>query len=180
MQALLVIDVQRGLVDQGDFKKELTVIERIIHDFQIDERPVFFIKHLDHEKESPLFKGSTGSELHPYLSKYADRIIQKNTPSSFYQTELAEELQEQQIDHVFITGFNTEFCCLFTSIAAFDRGYKVTYLEDAATTVNTSDQYDMPGLHIKTFIETVLHWSGSLEVLNDEEYREIYGKEDVL
>ncbi|SIG30011.1 Uncharacterised protein [Mycobacteroides abscessus subsp. abscessus] len=34
----------------------------------------------------------------------------------------------------------------------------------------------MPGLDIKDFIGTVLHWSDVIEVLDFEEYEEIYLK----
>ena len=64
MQALLVIDVQNGIVSFGDFQEELSLIEKVIQDFQSDGRPVIFMKHLDDEEESPLYKGSAGDELH--------------------------------------------------------------------------------------------------------------------
>ena len=63
---------------------------------------------------------------------------------------------------------------MFTAIAAFDRGYKVTYIEDATGTVNTAQTYDMPGLDIKDFVGTVLHWSDVIEVLYYDEYVERY------
>ncbi|WP_416731861.1 isochorismatase family protein [Fictibacillus sp. JL2B1089] len=64
---------------------------------------------------------------------------------------------------MFITGFNTEFCCFFTSIAGYDRGYKVTFIESAVTTVHNEDHYRMPGLDIRKFVRTVLHWSHKIE-----------------
>ena len=78
------------------------------------------------------------------------------------------------MDHVFITGFNTEFCCQFTAIAAFYRGYQVTFIKNATGTVNDEDVYEMPGLDIRDFVGTVLHWSNVIEVLDLEEYEEEY------
>ena len=101
-------------------------------------------------------------------------MIEKHTPSSFYQTNLAEHLEELAVDHLFITGFNTEFCCMFTAIAAYDRGYKVTFIEDATGTVNTDETYEMKGLDIRDFVGTVLHWSETIEVLDYEEYEKEY------
>lgn len=63
---------------------------------------------------------------------------------------------------------------MFTAIAAYDRGYKVTFVEDATGTVNNKDVYEMEGLDIKDFVGSVLNWSGAVEVLYLEEYKEIY------
>ena len=174
MQALLVIDVQNGIVNFGDFQEELSLMENVIQDFKSDERPVIFVRHFDDEEESPLYKGSAGSELHSSIKEYADLVIEKQTPSSFYNTNLATVLEELGVKHLFITGFNTEFCCMFTAIAAYDRGYEVTFIENATGTVNTDETYEMKGLDIRDFVGTVLHWSDVIEVLDYEEYVEEY------
>ena len=57
----------------------------------------------------------------------------------------------------------------FTAIAAYDRGFQTVFVEDATNTVNTADNYDMPGLDIRDFVATVLHWSNVIEVLDFEE-----------
>lgn len=180
MKALLVIDVQNGIVNLGDFEEELSLMENIIKDFKEANMPVIFMKHLDDEEESGLYKNSIGSELHNSLKDYAEYVIEKQTPSSFYNTELQGTLEKLGVDHVFITGFNTEFCCLFTAIAAFDRGYTVTFIENATGTVNTDETYEMPGLDIKDFVGTVLHWSNAIEVLDYEEYIEEYKPKNII
>ena len=155
MEALLVIDVQNGIVEFGDFKDELALITNMIEDFKGKGKPVIFIRHFDDVEESPLYKGSAGSELHPSIKEFAEIVVEKKTPSSFFKTELASLLEEFGVEHVFITGFNTEFCCMFTAISAYDRGYKVTFIEDATGTVNTDETYEMPGLDIRDFVGTV-------------------------
>lgn len=180
MKALLVIDVQNGIVNLGDFEEELSLMENIIKDFKEANMPVIFMKHLDDEEESGLYKNSIGSELHNSLKDYAEYVIEKQTPSSFYNTELQGTLEKLGVDHVFITGFNTEFCCLFTAIAAFDRGYTVTFIENATGTVNTDETYEMPYLDIKDFVGTVLHWSNAIEVLAYEEYVEEYKPKNII
>lgn len=174
MRALLVIDVQNVIVDFKDFQEELNKIERIIQDFKEKGEPVIFIRNVDDEETSHFYKGSPSSELHPSLKDYADVVVKKKTPSAFFQTDLAEKLEQLNVDHVFITGFNTEFCCQFTAIAAYDRGYEVTFIEDATGTVNDGTTYEMDGLDIKDFVGTVLHWSHVIEVLDVEEYVEEY------
>jgi len=174
LKALLVIDVQHGIVDYKDFSQEIQKIKEVILDFKNQKLPVIFMKHFDSNEESPLHSSHPGSEIYEPLKHYADYVLVKRTQSSFFQTELEQTLKELSVDHLFIVGFETEFCCLFTAIAAFDRGYKVTFIEDATGTINTDQDYEIPGLDIRDFVGTVLHWSGNIEVLDFEEYVEIY------
>lgn len=180
MKALLVIDVQNGIVNFGDFKEELSLMENIIKNFKESDNPVIFMRHLDDAEESPLHKHSVGSKLHSSLKDYADYVIEKQTPSSFFNTELSNTLEKLGANHLFIIGFNTEYCCMFTAISAFDRGYKVTFIENATGTVNTDKTYEMQGLDIKDFVATVLHWSNAIEVLDYEAYVEEYKTENAI
>ncbi|MDX8046597.1 isochorismatase family protein [Gracilibacillus sp. S3-1-1] len=173
MQALLVIDVQNGIVNNGDFTDELTKMEHLIKDFKKSNNPVIFMQHVDEVEGSPLQKNTDGVALHPSLRNYADHVMEKQTPSSFFQTKLEAILTKMEVEHLFIIGFNTEFCCMFTAIAAFDRGYKVTLIEDATGTVNTDTTYEMKGLDIRDFVGTVLHWSDVIEVQDFDEYQHL-------
>lgn len=174
MKALLVVDVQNVIVEFKDFQQELSKIERVIQDFKTGSAPVIFIRNIDDVETSPFYKETPSSELHHSLKNYADIVIEKKTPSAFFQTELSNQLEQLGVDHLFITGFNTEFCCQFTAIAAYDRGYKVTFIEDATGTVNDEAVYEMKGLDVRDFVGTVLHWSNVIEVLDVEEYSEKY------
>lgn len=174
MKALLVIDAQNTIVEFKDFQREINTIESIIQDFKDKELPVIFIRNFDDEETSPFNRQSTSSELHHSLKEYADIVIEKKTPSAFFQTELSAKLEELGVEHLFITGFNTEFCCQFTAIAAYDRGYQVTFIEDATGTVNDEATYEMKELDVRDFVGTVLHWSNVIEVMDLEEYLEEY------
>ena len=174
MKALLVIDVQNVIVEFKDFQPELNNIESIIKDFKERKEPVIFIRNVEDEETSPFYKESLNSELHDSLKHYADIVIEKKTPSAFFQTDLSETLEKLGVNHLFITGFNTEFCCQFTAIAAYDRGYQVTFIENATGTVNDDTTYEMEGMDVRDFVGTVLHWSNVIEVLDMEEYEEEY------
>lgn len=176
MQALLVIDVQNGIMNYKDFGGELHKIQQIIQDFKTKKLPVIMVRHFDNVEESPLYRKAEGSELHESVRDFADYIVEKETPSAFFNTNLASILEELGVEHIFITGFETEFCCMFTAISGYDRGYKVTFIEDATGTTNTEDTYEMKGLDIKDFVGTVLNWSNSVEVLYYDEYKETYQK----
>lgn len=170
MRALLVIDVQQALVDQVDFREEKERIKKLIEAFKQKEEPVIFMLHTDADKDSPLAAGSKGAELDPELSIYADHVIEKHTESAFYETNLDTLLKSFGVNQIIITGFNTEFCCLFTAIAGYDRGYKVTFIENATTTVHNEKNYEMPGLNIREFIGTMLYWSHGIEIVDYEDY----------
>lgn len=121
-----------------------------------------------------MYYESTGSELVEEYTGFADYIAEKTTPSAFKDTGVEDILTKHKVDHVVIVGFNTEFCCLFTSIAAFEKGYKVTLIEDATGTANDEEVYEMPGLDIKDFVGSILNWSNVIEVLYYDEYVEAY------
>ncbi|WP_026905873.1 cysteine hydrolase family protein [Paucisalibacillus globulus] len=173
-KALLVIDVQNGIVNFKDFSEELKIIEQIIKDFKEAKNPVIFVQHFDRQKESSLHCDAEGSKLYPKLKDYADLVVKKESPSAFFKTNLGSILDKLGVEQLFITGFNTEFCCMFTAISAYDRGYKVTFIENATGTCNIGDTYEMNDLDIRDFVGTVLHWSEAVEVLDFEEYNEVY------
>lgn len=174
MKALLVIDTQEGIVGFKDFKNEINSIEILIKDFKRQGLPVIFIQHFDDNKEDVLHQSKETSAIYRGLGKYVDRLVVKNTPSAFYKTNLEEILKELGVDHVFISGFNAEFCCMFTTVAAFDRGYKVTFLEDAVGTTSDAETYEITGLDVKAFIATAIDWTGVIEVLDMKAYHQIY------
>ena len=102
MKALLVIDAQKAIIDSKDFENELNNIEVVIKDFKANKYPVIFVRNIAADERSPFHKENPSSELHPYLKGYADIVVEKKTPSSFFKTELEEKLKERGVDHVFI------------------------------------------------------------------------------
>ena len=173
MEALLVIDVQNVLVNGSLCEDTLEKIEKLIQRFKRENKPVLFIQHLEEQPESFFYKEKEEAKIISKFHPYIETIITKTTPSAFYQTNLQKVLEQLGVDRVVITGFNTEFCCQFTAIAAYDRGFKVTFIEDATNTVNSSVEYEMEGLDIRDFVGTVLHWSNVIEVVDFEEFLKI-------
>src|SRR5690625_5739703 len=160
----------------GDFSQEKQKIQQLIKDFKQKEWAIIFLEHIDEHELSPIGVGNVGSEIDSDLKKDAHHVIEKRTPSAFFKTELNKLLQSLKVDHVFITGFNTEFCPQFTAISAFDRGYQVTFIEDATATVNDDKVYELQGLDIGEFVGSVLHWSSVIDVLYFAEYVDEYMK----
>ncbi|WP_090776448.1 cysteine hydrolase family protein [Shouchella lonarensis] len=173
MKALLVIDVQQTFVKQGDFSEELARMNDLISIFKTQDWLVIFVKHISNDQDDPFYYKAEGATLSPMLHYFPnDHIIEKSGPSAFYHTDLQETLVKHKVSQLYITGFNSEFCCLFTAIAAYDRGYDVTFIEDATATVNHGGTYDTSELDVRDFIATVLDWSQTMCVCDTADVKQ--------
>lgn len=161
MKALFAIDVQKGFLEGRD--RLVNDISRLAEHFRENNDKVIAFKHIDENAGSPIEKGTEGAEIPDQILDYTDVLLEKRYPISFKETGLDEILTESGIDEVYITGFNMEFCILFTLIAAADRGYKVTVIEDLCGSVNTGETYEMDDLDIVDFVGTVIDWSEIIE-----------------
>lgn len=171
MEALIILDVQEGMLKHGDYSQMLDTIQYLVDDFSREDKPIISFRHIDDNEESSIYKGSTGAELVSVAKDHSDYIIEKRTPDIFSGTELQQILEEHNIDEVAICGFNAEFCCLFSAIILTHNGIKVNYIEDATGSVNDGDVYEMADLDIVDFVGCVLDWSGVVDVFYYEEYR---------
>jgi maleamate amidohydrolase len=59
-----------------------------------------------------------------------DRVIRKPTASSFYLTDLEEQLRAGGIDTLIVTGCTTSGCVRATVVDAQSRGFKMNVVED--------------------------------------------------
>lgn len=161
MKALLIIDVQKGFTE--GYEELVTQTEALAEHFKTQHGKVIAFKHVDDTEGSPIESGTPGAEIHEGMTRHADVVFDKHYPISFKDTPLQDYLSEHHISKLYITGFNMEFCILFTSIAAADRGYDVTIIEDLCGSTNNGDTYEMEGLDITDFLGTVIDWSGIIK-----------------
>ena len=141
--ALLVIDVQIGLVDGGGAEpayageQMLTNINRLLTAARAAGTPVIYIKH-DGGAGGRLEAGSPGWAIHPAIAPAAgELVIRKRASDSFLDTPLQRELAAQNITRLVITGMRTEMCIDTTSRRAISEGYDVTLVGDAHATVDS-------------------------------------------
>ncbi|NOU93632.1 isochorismatase family protein [Paenibacillus sp. LMG 31456] len=166
--ALLIIDVQNAMFIESDpvFQGEalLNKIQNLISKARVRNIPIFYVQH--HEGQGqPLEQGKPGWLIHPSIEPHPiDSIIQKNTPDSFYQTTLQQELTNKEINEVIIAGIQSEICVDTTCRRAFSLGYKVTLVQDAHSTWNT--QY-LTASQIIQHHNSVLRWFSTVKNTED-------------
>jgi len=132
--ALLVVDVQVGLVELMPAELQAAVLSRIgilVEKARAARRPVIYIQH-DGVKGHPLEPGTKGWEIHPSVAPAAgDPVIRKRESDSFFETGLQRELQQKRVTRLIVAGGMTEYCVDTTCRRATSLGYDVTLVSDA-------------------------------------------------
>ena len=135
MDALLIIDVQKALIT-GAFRERETLNAIVTATKRIRSRDglVVYIQHC-HASYDPMKKGSEGWDLHDALDVQSeDEKVEKTASDSFYKTNLDELLRSRGVDHVYISGLQTEFCVDASCRSALSKDYRVTLISDGHTT----------------------------------------------
>jgi nicotinamidase-related amidase len=140
MIALLVIDVQVGLFE-GDPPRDDAdgVIRRINEIARVVRASGGMVIFIQHEDNGGLKRDTQGWEILPALErKDTDLLVHKQACDSFYETELADLLEQHGARQLIITGCATDFCVDTTIRAAASRNYEVVVVKDAHTTRDRS------------------------------------------
>ena len=130
--ALLVIDVQNGVVE-GAYNLDSVVanIQDVVEKARAAAVPVIWVQHSD--DELPI--NSDAWQIVPQLAPAeGERTVQKNYKSSFEATNLEDILAGLKVNHVVLTGMQTNNCIRHTTHSGLERGYDVTLVSDAHTT----------------------------------------------
>jgi nicotinamidase-related amidase len=136
--ALLVIDVQRGLLNRdGAWDEVIPRIQGVVERARKGNCPVVFIQHGGPPGDL-LESGSEGWQIHPALApREEDVVIEKRWSDSFRETELESVLRNLGVTRVVVTGAQTEHCVNATVRRAASLGFNVTLVEDAHTTFDS-------------------------------------------
>lgn len=140
--ALVVIDVQQGMFSfpgytphEGD-----AVVDRIAALIARARKagvPVFYVQH-DGGPSEPFHPGQPGFAIHAKLTPQAgDDVTVKNRSSAFHGTDFDAKLKKAGIDHLVVTGMQSEYCVDSAIRGAYERGYKVTLVSDAHSTFDS-------------------------------------------
>jgi nicotinamidase-related amidase len=166
--AILIIDVQKGMfsMDPPVYNGELLLdkLTQMISFAYQHNIPLIYVQHNGPEN-SPLEKHTTGWDIHDAIAPQDnDIILQKNTPDSFYETNLKSYLDKLNIDHLILTGIQTEACVDSTCRRAFSLNYDVTLITDAHSTF---DKEEITAQQIINHHNEVLRWFSNTETLDE-------------
>lgn len=152
--ALLVIDVQKGVVAEAHQRDEVVAtIGSLVDRAREQDVPVVWVQHSDEELVR-------GSEAWEYVSELPRRdtesLIHKSYGDSFEDTDLEAVLARAGAGHLVVTGAATDACIRSTIHGAFVRGYDVTLVADAHTTEDASKWGSPPPDQV--IAHTNLYW----------------------
>lgn len=146
--ALLVIDVQQGVVDSMGFSLDyLNRISQAIQAARSASIPIIYVRIAYREgapemnsnnrmlynfaKSGMMMKTATTSQIHSRIApKPEDIVITKSRVSAFTGSELDLVLRSLKIDHLILSGNATRMGVLATFFAAADKDYSLTVLSD--------------------------------------------------
>lgn len=143
--ALLVIDTQLGMfqtpglppVPEGE--RLLGNIEGLIQSARDAGVTVIHVRHAGGPGH-PLERGTEGWGIHPRVAPVGDELVMdKETPDSFLETALRDELETRKIGRLVLAGMQTQYCVDTTCQRAFSLGYDVTLVKDGHGTRDNDD-----------------------------------------
>ncbi|MBP3235262.1 MAG: cysteine hydrolase [Eubacterium sp.] len=131
-EALILIDIQDIYFTPGPLflhnpRCAARNAARLLEKFRSEGKTVIHVQHN--------FKILSG--IHSLVKPIGgEKIIHKEYPSSFLETELQEYLQKQGITDIVVAGMMSHMCVDTTVRACQDYGYNVTLIDDACTTMS--------------------------------------------
>jgi nicotinamidase-related amidase len=147
--ALLVMDVQRAIVDiADDGSGYLTRLRKAIDGARAANIPVVYVvialrpgfpevgthnRALAAIAQAGLFvEGAPGTEIHPEIApRPGDAVVTKRRASAFSGSDLDVLLRARGIDSLVLTGIATSAVVLYTLCQANDLDFGLTVLSDA-------------------------------------------------
>ncbi|WP_327288145.1 cysteine hydrolase family protein [Streptomyces sp. NBC_01198] len=130
--ALLVIDVQNGVVDQAHDRDAVVAnIATLVDKARAGDVPVVWVQHNSEE----LVTGTESWKYAPELVREeAEALVQKAYGDSFEATDLEAVLAARGVGRLVVAGAQTDACIRATLHGAIARGYDATLVADAHTT----------------------------------------------
>ncbi|HVB21723.1 MAG TPA: cysteine hydrolase family protein [Ktedonobacteraceae bacterium] len=160
--ALVVIDAQIGVVGEAYHRDEvLENIQMLLGRARSSGTPILYVQHNEPVYMGP---GMPMWQIHPAVTPLdGEPVIQKESPDSFHETRLQEELAARSIKRLVITGGQTQYCVDTTVRRAVAQGYDVVLASDAHT---TEDSETLPAEQIIAFYNETLNgfWAGKRKV----------------
>ena len=128
--ALLIIDVQQSLVDEGiwDSDRVINRLNQLIATARSEHIPVILVRDTRVEPDGA-FHHALDHETH-------DIEIVKRFCNSFMETHLNQVLRSKSIGRLIVGGMQSDFCVDTTCRQAAALGYDVLLVSDAHSTLD--------------------------------------------
>jgi nicotinamidase-related amidase len=153
--ALVVIDVQNGVVDEAYERDEVVAnIAKLVEKARRERVPVIWIQHADEQLVPGSNEWNIVAELVPNAT---EPLVAKNYGDSFEDTKLETVLSDLGVGRMVVTGAQTDWCVRSTLHGAFARGYDAILVSDAHTTEDLS-KWGAPTPDL-VIAHTNLYWS---------------------
>ena len=141
--ALLVIDVQNGVVENSWRKDEVIAnCAKMVDHARATNVPVIWIQHQAEDLPRDSHEWQLVPELVPVEG---EAHVYKEYSDSFADTNLGTILDDLGIGHLVIAGAQTNACVRATTYRAAGEGYDVTLVGDAHTT----ESIDWAGVQVE-------------------------------
>ena len=153
--ALLVIDVQNGVVD-GNYARDSVVanVASLVDRARHEQVPVVWVQHSD----DGLVRGSDSWRIVPDLAPGAtEPLVEKLYGDSFEATSLESVLAGLEVGRLVVVGAQTDACIRSTLHGALARGYDALLVSDAHTTEDQTAWGAPPP--DKVIAHTNLYWT---------------------
>jgi nicotinamidase-related amidase len=153
--ALLVIDVQNGIVDAAVARDRVVAnVGNLVEKARREKVPIVWVQHSDEQIE----RGSDEWKIVPELAPGdSEPLIEKNYGDSFEDSSLETVLAGLGVGRLIVVGAQTDLCIRSTLHGAFARGYDATLVSDAHTTEDQSEWGAPPPEQV--IAHTNLYWT---------------------
>ena len=171
---LLVIDMQKGLVDEDlyafDTFSERTT--RLVDAARKNNVEVIFVQH-DAGPGSGMSAGDEDFEIIDRIApKEGGKVFVKTINSCFGNKDFKQYLKQQADKRLMIIGLQTYYCIDATVKSAFERGYDVIIPEGTNSTFD--NDYMSGETTVRYYNDDV--WEGLADAVTFEEALEILGE----
>lgn len=154
--ALVIIDLQRGIAGRQVVPHSgAEVVEnaaKLVQAFRANNFPVVFVRVgfsagdadalqplVDNPAQMPA-RSADFSELMPQLGAQAgDIVVTKRNWGAFYGTDLDLQLRRRGVQRIAICGISTNIGVESTARDAFERNYKLLFVEDAMAAMTAEE-----------------------------------------
>jgi nicotinamidase-related amidase len=152
--AVLVIDVQNGVVDEAHDRDTVVAnIATLVDKARAADVDVVWVQH--HSENLPV--DSDQWQYVPELPQQpGEPVVHKEYGDSFEETDLEAVLAERGVGRLLVAGAQTDECVRSTLHGAITRGYDATLVSDAHTTEDLTEYGAPPPAQV--IAHTNLYW----------------------